>query len=181
MAREDGVTSEQGQAATEHGQYHGPTISIHIPIDEQGRRIPISVPLPILWDPYKVILRIGGDQTMALMRFAVAILTYLQAEQVPNLSIAFLEFWNTVVQRLTIPDRTWEHQEDLVTVLTYSLLQHKQITYVQAAEIASALLEVDHPISPDAWRLRLNRWAKKHNLSPLTGKRGRPRIKKTDV
>jgi hypothetical protein len=46
--------------------------------------------------------------------------------------------------------------EDMVLMITYVQLRRKEITHAEAAELASSFLK--KRVSPDAWRMRLNRW-----------------------
>ena len=54
---------------------------------------------------------------------------------------------------------------DDVLFLSYIRLRSKEITYEEAAHLASIMLKKQ--VSPDAWRMRVNRWA---------AKEGKPKI-----
>ena len=50
--------------------------------------------------------------------------------------------------------------EDMVLQITYALLRMKAITHAEAAELASSFLK--KRVSPNAWRMRINRWTEAH-------------------
>ncbi len=68
------------------------------------------------------------------------------------------------------PNEAWQTDEDPVLSITYHLLRSRQITYTQAAAIASELL--GQAIKPEAWRKRVDRWRNDRGL-PKVGQRKR--------
>lgn len=63
--------------------------------------------------------------------------------------------------------------EELLLRRTYELLRDKRITRDGAATLASALFGL--PITTDAFRKRVDRWAETHGLPPLGQTKRRPR------
>jgi hypothetical protein len=135
---------------------------------------PQDIPLMTLWLMYDGIQRVGVISAGAFVRygFYLAGRRKINQEQQDGI-LALLAGIADLAGTNAYADNT---QESLLA-FTYALLQGKELTYAEAAEFASFILE--YLITADAWRLRVTRWATEHRLPIPEVKRGRPR--KTDI
>ena len=67
-------------------------------------------------------------------------------------------------------DEIWETREDPILSFSYHMLRDRHVTYKEAARYASLIL--GETISPDTWKQRVRRWAKRQN-KPKVGLRKR--------
>ena len=70
--------------------------------------------------------------------------------------------------------QAWPDLEDLVLEYTYIMLRNKHLTHDLAADDATVMLGVF--ISRDAWRMRVKKWAKLHELPPVEQRIRKPRV-----
>ncbi len=67
----------------------------------------------------------------------------------------------------------WKEELDPVLSASYHQLKRKLMNRYEVYQFARALLGTEAVGDSEAWRRRVDRWAKRHELEPV-GKRGRP-------
>ncbi len=116
-------------------------------------------------DLYKVVQTegVGIANSLKLARFAA--LLWKTIERRPHAEQVFDVVWESIFDLLQTEKDRWETKADVILSLTYALLKHKQMTHIQAAELASE--ELGRTFTETAWRLRVKRWAEKRGLDPV--------------
>ncbi len=64
-------------------------------------------------------------------------------------------------------DQEWKDAREPAMLLSYHLLAQKRITRTEAFNLAVQLLGADAPKSANSWRVRVDAYAKEHNLDPI--------------
>jgi len=158
------------------------TLRFPLPPPNDGS-LHLEISLENFWRIYEASQVLGLGRTMSLILMGATFHKKVIAEQVPDPSAAGDALLTTIAQIIT-ESPSPKDQADLATDLTkdrdkrvlsftYMLFQHKLInSYDQAAMIASHLLKQEY--TEEAWRKRVERWAKAQGLPPVRRKRGRP-------
>jgi hypothetical protein len=135
-----------------------------------------------LWAMYQAVRRIGVMLAAELIGVGITMASGkkgLSPEQFRMLEDIVEDFVGMGLGAM--PQTTYlpsESKVDNLLAFTYMLLEQKQITYTEAAQIASD--ELEEPITADAWRMRMNRWTQELGLGRPYVRRGRPRGKKSE-
>ena len=122
-----------------------------------------------LWGIYKVASLWGREQAYTLLELGAAAVKHPLSEQETTHLRLLLD---TIIDDSAVVFQEGR-LEDFTIGFTYLLLQKKQITRTDAAEMASSILGRD--VHPDTWRRTVDAWAKKRGLEKLDLPQGRPR------
>ncbi len=138
-------------------------VNIHGQALGLGNRILTThIPFWLLWSVSETIHEIGLDRVYLLIAFADKLREHLQITNIPDQSQAFTGAMTAIANMLDLPPTSKDTPKDRALALTYHLLRSRSISHARAAEIASQLLGAE--FSTEAWRRRVERWARKHNL-----------------
>ncbi len=151
-----------GQQHLDHKQT---TVTIGIRSTD-GKDISVDVPLDDLAGTYHVIKAVGAANAGHVWNFALRISRALDKAGVETPGEPLTAVFNLIETLPPILDI-----EDIALGLSYGLLRAKVIDRRQAHEIATALLGDIGDMH--AWRKRVDRYVKRHNLERVA-ERGRP-------
>ena len=143
--------------------------------DPNVPHIDVELSLPQIWAVYRTFHCGGFEESRMLIAFASVLMGALVDANVADTGKSFDEAWYSFGAVFDLPDRQWEAETDLALSFCYYLLRQELINRTEAAELGRNLLE-DHdravtPFEVDAFRKRLDRWAKRQGMP----RPGRPR------
>ncbi len=141
------------------------TLAIGI-MTPDGKDIQVDVPLSELAGTYLVVKSVGAVNAAHVWNFALRISKALVNAGIENPELSLVSTFKLIESLPTIKE-----SEDIALGLSYGLLREKKINRQQAHMIATELLGDVGDV--DAWRKRVDRYAKRHNLGPAA-KKGRP-------
>ncbi len=135
---------------------------------------PLSITLEEAWMLFSAVHRLGIKPVLTIMALG-AIISHQKREDIPkNLADDAVGILHTI-QTLPNPEsfedvaeifnympRYGKNTVDRLVSFTYGLLRRKLLTWREAAEFASVILEEN--TTPDAWRKRVTRWAEDMDL-----------------
>ncbi len=128
----------------------------------QRHRPFMRVPIDDFYDITQIFRTIGVGNVQRLIAFVDSIRILLAGAHITNIQDALQGFWQIMESMADAGVDEEETNEDRVLAFTYSLLRTKLMTHAQAAAWASRQLGQD--ITANAWRKRVDRWAKSNNL-----------------
>lgn len=159
-------------------------LTLSFPVDAEHERLHVPVPMIALWHVTKALHKLTFEESHMLVQMASAIAQVIHLrEDIPpeDRDMLFDATWsrldallNPDVNRITESDSPADEQD--VLRFTYHLLRHKRITHKDAARIAGTLLH-QTGITPNAWRKRVDRWAKSNNLAPVEQRKHGRKVK----
>jgi hypothetical protein len=103
---------------------------------------------------------LGRDHARALLQFGATLVK-------PELTAVDRQRLDYVLTALDRYIAQWDDLADLALALSYQQRRDHQLTDVQAALFATALL--DQPVSTEVWRQRVDRWAEAQQQPPRDG------------
>ena len=103
---------------------------------------------------------LGWEHALAVLQFGAT----LVKPELTAVDTQRLEYTLTALDRYIAQ---WEDPAELALALSYEQYREHQLTDAQAALFATALL--GQPVSADAWRQRVDRWAEAQHLLPRDG------------
>jgi hypothetical protein len=120
--------------------------------------------LASLVETYLAIQDSGVEQSMRIGKFAIYLYQGIVKSGRPpeEHEQMFEALWTGFGDLLLRDIDKWKTKADALLCLTYVLVDQRQMTYSQAADLASR--ELNKRISSQTWRVRLRRWAKDQGL-----------------
>jgi len=165
------------------------TVTLGIDFPDQSS-IDVDVPLDIAFAAFATIHRVGYKNAAQMINFVSTLSRTLvnlkKAHPSLDTSLGLYAVLQGLDDGRAPKDLDEDTREQLTLSFCYSLLRDKAITRPKAAVIATALLKKEPDITPDAWRLKLDRWIERENQRPdvqpklasIDLPRGRPPSKK---
>ncbi len=158
-----------------------PFVLMKIPIlkDEDEKVVAeysLHLPLYVAWDIVEIVQELGIDRAVRFARFALIVARAGHAERPTPTEDEMIKLRATISHLANLFSRQWSTFEDRVLDFTYQFLQHSDMDRKMAAEFAAMKLKKG-PVDDawrEAWRKRVDRWAKSHKL-PLVGNPRKPR------
>ncbi len=136
-----------------------------------------EIELWALWAIYEAVRHIGIDMAAELISIGMRLERGIQH------AISMEEFH--AIERMLQHFVGYEDgglpsgsKADALLGFTHKLIEQEQITYSEAARFASD--ELEQSITADAWRMRMNRWAREQGLGRPYVRRGRPPGRKSE-
>ncbi len=146
----------------------------------EGHKLRVEIPLPMLWDIYRAMHEGGPDVVISVLRATFLFADFAEQDNVPHPIAATYTIWSQLFSffgfdRKKILDPTGRQpaDEEYVLEFTYNLLSRRMATHQRAAEVAALLLQREN-ITENAWRKKVDRWAHRTGKPPVAiYKRGR--------
>jgi len=125
------------------------------------------------WEIADAVQKMGGHQALEFARFAVTIARLTPTIEQPMPSPEEEQRLTQAINGLMLMfTRQWDTLEDRVIDFTYQWMRRKAMTREMAAFFASKQLGF---ITTDAWRKKVDRWAKSNGYPALGQTKRRPR------
>lgn len=133
----------------------------------------LRIPLDTAWTIVEAIQTLGPEQarTFAEVMLVITRLGPLNKNPMPSPQEK-LRLFQGITLISTMFNRRWDDLEDRVIDFTYQWMLHRRMTRQMAAKFASSKL--GH-VSTDAWRKKVDRWARVHGYPPLGQTKRTPR------
>ena len=145
---------------TEHRNQPANVALIHIAYQDadSGESTEVTLDPAVFVGLVHATRTLGREHARALLQFGATLVK-------PELTAVDTQRLDYVLTALERYITQWDDPAELALAVSYDQLRKHQLTDVQAALFASALL--DQPVSTHAWRQRMDRWAGHHHLPPL--------------
>ena len=151
------------------------TFTIALTRRNAGRTFTFPIPLFSFWKVYNALNTTKSNRwsdLITIIELAGSMAGKLHREKYPDPDQALTEIWTKLALDLSEKSllETLEDppEEEPVIGFTYRLLRARMLTRAQAAGFASALLRKKvEEVSPDAWRVKVDRWAERNKQPPV--------------
>jgi hypothetical protein len=113
--------------------------------------------------------RAGAEQAYQLFRFAATVAVRPWTDQHEQ---ELRQVFDTILADIEHRIRNLPDPEEQALWFSYELLRQQKTTRPRAARLASTIL--GRPITPEAWRKAVNKWAHENGMPKLDLPHGRP-------
>ncbi len=157
------------------------TLPLSFPLGDKnaGHRFNIDISVWMLFYMYEAIHR-DPERVTLMIAITLNLANHAKEQQLPDPLQAAMSIWIEMISGFTGNEKAADlidkptPDEEAVLGFTYMLLKVRQITHTEAAATATVLLSAQPKITPNAWRKRVDRWAKRNGLAAVEQrKRGR--------
>ncbi len=146
----------------------------------KGHKLDVGIGAIALFHMYVAIRQLRAQTMGRVLMITQGLQEAAKAQGIPSPEIAPAQVWERFLQAF---DDTYDPsvsfqdkpaKEEHVLGFTYALLRARLVNHKTAANLATALMHKQEPISDNAWRKRVDRWAKANGLTAVEQrKRGR--------
>ncbi len=150
------------------------TLPLSLPLGGKnaGHRFNIDISVWNLFYMYEVIHR-DPERVTLMIATTLNLANQANEQQLPDPLRAAMSVWMELISGFTGNENVADlidkptPDEESVLGFTYMLLKSRQITHMEAAATATVLLSAQPKFTSNAWRKRVDRWAKRNGLTAV--------------
>ncbi len=163
---------------TDEITYAEDEVGIYIPVtfnlteQNEGHKLHMVLPLEMLWGMARAANNSGMGAIMLIVDASIHIAHEAERQKIPSSTAAVITAWSQIIKIFGGDPESqlgaWIEEtpkEEEVLRFTYGLLKRKVIPHQLAAQIASVMRQ--EQFTPNAWRKKVDRWARRNGLAPV--------------